>query len=260
MLALVNTLAAYTQHIDLYCKQFRNNSETTGLWFRGQEQTSWDLRPKIYRPDCPGKFEREITRDFRQNTATYLDAQSRHGIDLLFTMQHYSAPTRLLDWSESYLIALYFAVESHARNTTDGRVWILRPRALNRKTCNIDTVPMPLEFNFDSYLLDTSPPNLRDISATAPIAIKANRNNVRIIAQQGQFTIHGSDPTALNNLTNHTDYLDYIDIDGTAKKDIYTSLVQAGISRSRVFPELEYIAQDITEKYTLMDKRSHLSS
>jgi hypothetical protein len=44
-------------------------------------------------------------------------------------MQHYRVPTRLLGWSESLLVGLYFAVTEHPEK--HGSLWRLDPVALN---------------------------------------------------------------------------------------------------------------------------------
>jgi hypothetical protein len=54
-------------------------------------------------------------------------------------MQHFSVPTRLLDWSENSMVALYFAItstESYKDRTSgaftrDASVWILNTELWN---------------------------------------------------------------------------------------------------------------------------------
>ena len=106
-----------------------------GIWFRGQIR-EWPLTPAIFRrPD--GKVFDE-TSIFIHFTARYpeFSATHRNSFDWLTLMQHYRTPTRLLDWSESILVALYFAVELTGTrdDSSDGILYVLDARRLNEKT------------------------------------------------------------------------------------------------------------------------------
>ena len=54
--------------------------------------------------------------------------------EVLVTMQHYLAPTRLLDWTENLLVALHFAVIETDDDDRDAALWILNARRLNYYT------------------------------------------------------------------------------------------------------------------------------
>ena len=61
------------------------------------------------------------------------DASVLNNWESYFVMQHYGAPTRLLDWTEASLVALYFAVRSNAGNF-NAAVWALDAWQLNKKS------------------------------------------------------------------------------------------------------------------------------
>ena len=54
-------------------------------------------------------------------------------------MQHYGAPTRLLDWTESPLLALYFALKQNY-GYYDAAIWMLNPSALTKKRLKVPTL------------------------------------------------------------------------------------------------------------------------
>ncbi len=87
----------------------------TTPWFRGESNGFAEpLMPSLFRtrPDGRKLHEGQIVQTFRRMAPAYVDAPEVQATDQwLFLMQHLRVPTRLLDWTEGALMALYFALE-----------------------------------------------------------------------------------------------------------------------------------------------------
>lgn len=116
-----------------------------GPWYRGQQRKHWALLPNIIRLGCS---DRETEDEIREEFVTRAPALSRYETlpandwDFYFLMQHYGAPTRLLDWTESPTIALYFAVRDNP-GYYDSAVWMLNPYGLNKSVVGKSEVFSP---------------------------------------------------------------------------------------------------------------------
>ena len=77
------------------------------LWFRGCGDRRYDLCPTLYRhprltePAELEKLERQLMTRYRQRSIPYRSRNLVDDWEVLFFMQHYSVPTRLLDWTEN---------------------------------------------------------------------------------------------------------------------------------------------------------------
>jgi len=101
-------------------------------WWRGQADSAWSLVPSLYRRGF-AKKEVNINARFRMMAkARYTNCPtSSEAFPWLFLMQHYRLPTRLLDWSESPLVGIYFATAGEAGDAADAALWALSPTRLN---------------------------------------------------------------------------------------------------------------------------------
>ena len=73
-------------------------------------------------------------------------------------MQHHRVPTRLLDWSESPLAGLFFAVEEEPG--ADGALWCLLPTELNKHANVSFSFPSELPSFEDTEVLSNYSPEV----------------------------------------------------------------------------------------------------
>jgi hypothetical protein len=109
-------------------------------WFRGQSNAKWNLSStldrKVWRsivydknssswgPVNLRENEKALLSDFQRGAHRYHEDTPpvEDKVDWFAMMQHYGAPTRLLDWTRSPYVALYFALHSCAVRASAGDV------------------------------------------------------------------------------------------------------------------------------------------
>jgi hypothetical protein len=221
--------------------------------FRGQTDATWPLLPGLSRRKH--LFEQDII-DIEENA--YFDFVTRAG-DLLpvgndswaniFAMQHHGMPTRLLDWSETFAVALFFAMNGPTDKSSV--VWILDPFALNKRGANREELlhPNDLESSYDEmYVLRT-----KTLGASA-LALSPLRHHPRVFHQKAAFTIHDDLTTPLDRL--YPQFVTKVEIPVTARSGAEEFLKLAGVSYFSLFPDLDGLVRDLRREYLLFDTNS----
>lgn len=218
------------------------------LLFRGHSDESWDLLPSVKRK-CSDLEERYLTNEFR------VKAPSRYNkcpavndySSWLALMQHFGLPTRLLDWSYSPLVALYFAVSAN-NDFTSPCIWILSARTLNQNQ-GFDPVVYPINaWSFE----DLIEPAFKKRPERGKVAVAMGIEfDSRIQLQQGAFTIHSSN-IPLNKFEDASDFLVKLIIPRDCKDTLFEELQILGITKSYLFPDLASLSQDLKYKHGII--------
>ena len=177
-----------------------------------------------------------------------IDRQPTDSFDWLFLMQHYGVPTRLLDWTESPLVALYFAATEEKYSDKDGALWLLKPTELNKDASIFGSeeffIPSFDDVELTNYSIETLEQNPRQ--KLSPIATIATRNNPRIQSQLGVFTIHHQDERPIEQIGDTDHVIKYVVPEGS-KPSIREELRLLGYNKFQLFPELSSIGDIIKE-------------
>jgi hypothetical protein len=212
-------------------------------WWRGQPAGK-ELLPKAYRAGTTHRMEWLRAMQFKQKATPRhprLPGQEQFD-EWLFLMQHHGLPTRLLDWTESPLIACHFAVREE--NDADGCLWALSPDYLNvcYHGAGDPIHPSLLMHYFEAPFIeeDSNPPPLDKI-----VAVLTTEIDFRMLQQQSVFTIHGT-RTPIEKLPDSPYFLKSFEIPSAAKKDLRKELLWLGVRDANLFPDLDHLATDLS--------------
>lgn len=230
---------------------------TWGPWFRGHSVSSWPLRPKLYRYTPTERnvriIEDELRQEFIMRAPSLTTEKVVNAWDWYFVMQHSGCPTRLVDWTEGALIALYFAVRDGGTGS-DAAVWAIDPWWLNKRVVGEREVIAPGAegglFSADAQRYAPWLPDRFDPTAVLkelPVAIYPTHIARRIGTQRSCFTIHGAVPDGFDTLRQESDArIVKIEVPASSVSRIEQALAVAGVDEVTVFPDLDGLGRFLT--------------
>jgi len=233
---------------------------TAELWYRGVSKDSYLLVPSLFRNpainniDDAVNIEQQLYQEYSFRSPPY-DSARRDIWDLLFLMQHYRAPTRLLDWTASPLVGLFFAAARPATVTEDAVVWVIDPARWNSGVLH-DISQGPEIFSTEDDMLKTyHPTDTSKSRRSAALAVQGIINNPRINAQKGKFLIFGHQLKSMENAAIDcpvwaTDMpMLRINCLGVAVGGMLKSLSDYGMTYTSIYPDLEGLAAELKIKH-----------
>lgn len=233
-------------------------------WYRGVGRASHDLVPSLFRHpvkkdvESLHRLERDLAATFGQRSPPFVSQVFDDEWERMFFMQHYGIPTRLLDWSESPFVALYFALTGCKRND-EGEVihpvalWMLDPSEWNKEALS--------DISFEGDILDSKREQVKSYSPKAELDERKNtavmiygtHNSPRIVAQRGTFALFGKSTNPMNEQFSKgkfkKDVLQKIVIPAQAVDDVARSLFRKGIADTTVFPDLDGLAREMRRQF-----------
>jgi len=277
---VVRTISDFSAEIEAALKASKdrhegkpNTPELIVNWYRGiGVAETYPLTPSLYRHsdkkvDNLLRMEGKMLEWFRRRGSVYHPIRPSANeeldrLELLFFMQHYGVPTRLLDWTENPYIGLYFALTAAKYDAANGiyvspaALWILDPVSWNEKSLGSGwggRGPLSAE---DGLTHGYSPVGrkpdtklLRDESS----AIYGTYNNARIAAQRGVFVIFGSERASMEEAFDKRHYpkdsLLKLIFEPAEIPYLLEAVVSMGFTDSSSYPDLQGLAMELRRHF-----------
>lgn len=184
---------------------------SSGWIFRGQADESWQLSTNFEREAAKYQHsidaywfrnrEKYILWDFQRQAHNYANnlPEQENYIEWLSLLQHYGGPTRFLDFTYSFYVALFFSMEKPVVKKTgcNSAIWAVNINKIKDKLSEIvDYSSIGKEGGYDEVIKQYGE-WAQDIiierkSEDVVFLIDPCRQNERIAAQQGVFLFPGN--------------------------------------------------------------------
>jgi hypothetical protein len=230
--------------------------------FRGHSNEQWKLLSTIERmyigqsADVIRRAEDYSILEFKSKFHLY-DNENRTPttkLEWLSLMQHYGAPTRLLDFTTSPYVALYFAIETMLpQQEEDPCVYALDYRALIKTSIEaLRTIDRDFNKSYEQVLKNQDEvfeAVVDRFSSDILWATEPSRVNLRLDRQAGCFLFSGRPGMTIETLLSSDRYgkVDYTKIvmDRTLYESIYALLTKTNINSKVIYGDLSGLGRSI---------------
>lgn len=223
---IIDSVADFVRAIEPY-----DHRPETPWVFRGQTQ-DWDLIPSAARHGWYNFAELDLVQRWHREAAGILGLEDRAElVELLPHAQHHGVPTRLLDWSENPLVALWFAV-------IDGIELTYRYESVDEAFRNNDEI---LSRILNGYVYVTTPYNIIDgseniIDSEETKFIFPKFKNSRMRAQKSVFSSHC---LPFDGSVDQFLFINKIPIRASMKGRILVELDRLSVNYATILPDIE---------------------
>ncbi|MDR8524669.1 FRG domain-containing protein [Shewanella fidelis] len=201
--------------------------------FRGVVNSGYQLTPSVGRLPALDNDAEELEREkhllaqFKMKSALRIQCKPQNDWEWLSLAQHYGLPTRLLDWSTSPLIALYFATSHSPEELYSGA-----------------DLPDCAVYGLISHIHIDSSYHINPFDIDETLQFYAPSISERVVNQSGLFTVHHLPRDAFD-----TEKLCKFVIPGNIKTQIQEKLALLGVNESTIYPGLDGIARSLKIEY-----------
>lgn len=239
-------------------------SDTQAYVFRGHASAEWPhLEPSLHRQLATDRtfaehvfIEANAIRAFRRHgrslllpsELTYFDKI----LDSITLMQHYGAPTRLLDWTLSPWVACYFAVQSPGNQKEDAAIWSFNSKELRQRNAGQHEQANRRRFDLLTDAASVEDWAMEALEGVSYVDIfRYKYANPQMSAQQSLFTISSKlgenhDIALANGLPEPWQTLKII-IPAAHKQKVMQRLFAMNVSGLALFPTLDGVGRSIRE-------------
>lgn len=264
---------------------YLKSNDSKKLFFRGHSDINYQLVPSIYRTEKGYSNENIFCEEsLIRNPEEYQLCGNEH-LNILKKMQHYGLPTRLIDISDSLLVALYFAVETNF--DSDGELIVFNTDSIKYTRSDNISILCSLAFfslsdkekiieaaNDETKRIDEfnnvkevkrlkhevcleKPaflPEIQQDTFKSDYVVISTRDNRRISQQSGAFivpslNIHHKNSVDNFRILNKNEKKIVLKIPKKNKIKLLKELELFGITKSFIYPEIEEVAKFLKSKY-----------